>query len=41
MNETSKNYLELINNFKYHNIPIKKMKKEMSILYTKTNYKKV
>ena len=35
MNETSKNYLELINNFKYHNIPIKKMKKEMSILYTK------
>ena len=29
------NYLELINNFKYKSIPVQKILKEMSVLYTK------
>jgi len=37
MDETTKNYLELINNFKYYNIPIHKIEEELSILYAKHN----
>lgn len=35
INENAVNYLELIQNFKYHSIPIDKMQKQLSILYAK------
>jgi len=35
INQSSKNYLQLINNFQYKNFPINKMKKEESKLKKK------
>ena len=37
INESTVNYLELIQNFKYNSIPIDKMKKQLSVLYAKTS----